>query len=88
MKNDPVSVLRPQELVMLANFCKVALSIINGRLLTISGMLISAAGFGYVLWQPDWIRAFAACAFSVLVFWPLHRYEVNSKQQGDSNEGS
>lgn len=78
--------LIPQELVALATVCKALLVIVNARLFTLLGMLLCAAAFGYVLWQPDWIRAFAACAFACLVYWPLVRMEVKRTAQPEGEQ--
>lgn len=89
MKREPIANLRPQELINLAKFCQAALIILNARALTLLSMLLSAAAFGYVLWQPDWIRAFGACAFALLVFWPLQRAESHKETtQGETNDQS
>lgn len=58
--------------------------VLNARVFTLLGLLLSAAAFGYVLYQPDWVRAFAACAFALLVFWPLQRMEAQRHQQPEA----
>jgi hypothetical protein len=86
MKND-MDKLIPQELIALSRFCSAAMLILNARLFTLIGMIFCATGFGWVMWEPDWIRAFAACAFSLLVFWPLARMEarreISTREQSD-----
>lgn len=72
---DETQHLIPEELMFLARFCREALVILNARLFTLLGTLLAAAMFGWVLWQPDWIRFAGACAFALLVFWPLQRME-------------
>ena len=82
--------MMPAQVIALARFSQAALTVLNARLFTLVGMLLAAAGFGYVLYQPDWIRAFAACAFAVLVFWPLQRLEVQrlaKKENDDEQQG-
>ncbi len=75
MKNE-LSKMVPQELVMLAHVAQGLLIILNARLFTLLGMFLCASAFGWVLWQPDWIRAFAACAFAMIVYWPVVRMEA------------
>lgn len=89
MKPEKINNLRPQELIVLVKFCQAAFLILNARMFTLLGMSLSGAAFGYVLYQPDWIRVFAACAFAMLVFWPLQRMEsAKSTSQGAPNEES
>lgn len=75
MKNE-MQHLMPKEMVALARFCQAAMLILNARLFTLVGLLLCAAAFGYVLWQPDAVRLAGACAFALLVFWPLQRMEA------------
>ena len=84
MKNE-MGKLIPQELVLVANVTRAMMGILNARLFTLLGMVFCAAAFGWVLWQPDWIRAFGACAFAVLVYWPLVRMEA--KRIAQTTEG-
>lgn len=86
MKNEMKN-LMPQEMVAIARITQALMVILNARLFTLLGMALCASGFGWVLWQPDWIRAFAACAFAVLVYWPLVRMEAqrHAKTEGETN---
>jgi len=87
MKNE-IKNLLPEELIRLARFCQAALLLLNARMFTLLGMLLSACLFGWVLWQPDWIRFAGAVAFAILVFMPLQRMENQRvvKQQEVANE--
>lgn len=83
MKNELKNLL-PQELMIVARVAQAMLITINARLFTLAGMAACAMLFGWVMWQPDWIRAFGACAFAVLVYWPLVRMEA--KRIAQTNE--
>ena len=85
MKND-IEKLVPADLIRLARFSQAALIIVNARLFTLLGTMLSACAFGWVLWEPNWIRAFGACAFALLVFWPLQRMEAHriTQTEGES----
>ncbi len=72
--------LMPQELVAVARISQALLIVLNARLFTLLGMALSAALFGWVMWQPDWIRFAGACAFAALVFLPIHRLEQRRQQ--------
>lgn len=87
MKREDENRLVPQEIVMLARVAQSLMLVLNARLFTLLGMMFCAAGFGWVLWQPDWIRAFGACAFAVLVYWPVARMEAKRIAAVQSNEG-
>ena len=75
MKNE-LQNLVPREIVMLANFCRAAMLILNARLFTLAGLCMAFILFGWVMLTPDWIRFAGACAFSLGVFWPLQRMEA------------
>ena len=87
MKNE-IKNLMPYELMALARFCQAALILLNARMFTLLTTLLSACLFGWVLWQPDWIRFAAACAFALLVGVPLQRMEAQRivKTEGEQNE--
>jgi hypothetical protein len=84
MKNEMKNLL-PQELMVVARITQSMMLILNARLFTLLGMGLCAAAFGWTLWQPDWIRAFGACAFAVLVYWPAVRMEA--KRIAQTTEG-
>lgn len=75
MKND-VESLSAAQILALARFCREAMVVINARLFTLFGLLLCAGAFGFAIWQPEYPRIVAACAFAVLVFWPLQRMEA------------
>ena len=43
----------------------------ENRVAMLLALVLSAAGFGYVLWKPDVIRWAAATTFTLLVYVPL-----------------
>ncbi len=86
MKREELKNLVPQELVMIANVAQSLMLVLNARLFTLLGMFFCAAAFGWTMWQPDWIRFAGACAFSVLVYWPVTRMEarrIAAQTQGE-----
>lgn len=87
MKND-IEQLIPMQVVALAKFCRAAMLILNARLFTLAGLVMSFCLFGWVMWEPDWIRFAGAVAFSLGVFWPLQRMEARREitTSGGSNE--
>jgi len=48
-----------------ASFLRIALDALNAKALRWAVLLLSAAAFGYVLWQPSVIRLVAACVFTL-----------------------
>lgn len=78
----------PAELVALSRFCQAALVILNARLFTLLGTMLSACAFGWVMWIPDWTRFAAAVGFALLVFLPLQRMEARriAQQQPQAEE--
>ncbi len=87
MKRDSVQNLLPPELVALARVCQALMTVLNARLFTLLGMLLCAGAFGYVLWQPDWIRFAGACAFAALVYLPIVRIENGRIVQQENDNG-
>ncbi len=85
MKRESAQNLVPEEVIIVARVAKAMLAVINARMFTLLGMILSACAFGYVLWQPDWIRFAAACAFAALVYLPIIRIE--QRKQENENEG-
>lgn len=85
MKNE-IANLMPKELMMLVRFCNAALIILNARLFTLLGAVMSFILFGWVLWQPDWIRFAGACAFALFCFLPLQRMEARKEITGEQHE--
>ena len=76
MKNE-MKYLMPQELVIVANVTRAMMGVINARLFTLLGMVLAACLFGWVMWQPDWIRFAGAGAFAIFVYLPAQRMEHN-----------
>ena len=87
MKNE-LERLVPQELVMLASVVRASMLVLNARLFTLLGMALSACLFGWVLWQPDWIRLAGAVAFAVLVYLPVQRMESQKNVRNVKEESS
>ncbi len=85
MKNE-IDRLVPMQVVALAKFCRAAMLILNARLFTLVGLIFCAVGFGWVMWQPDWVRFAGACAFALLVFWPLQRMEARREISTNGGE--
>lgn len=73
--------MKSHEIQALVQFAHVGIRVVNERLLTLLGMIICAALFAVVMWQPDWVRLAAAGAFAVLVYLPLLRHEQQKKQE-------
>lgn len=51
--------------VSASSFLRIALDALNAKALRWAVLLLSAAAFGYVMYQPHWIRLVAACVFTV-----------------------
>ena len=71
MRNNLV----PAELVALARIVNSMMAILNARLFTLAALGICAWLFGWVMYDPHWIRFASAVAFSILVFFPIQRME-------------
>lgn len=87
MKNE-LEHLVPRELVALAGACRRLVLILNARVFTFLTMMLCAGAFAWVLYDPNWIRFGAACAFAVLVFWPAYRLENAKREREDHGETS
>lgn len=57
-------------------FAGVLMTCVSERLLSWAAVAISAVLFGWVLYAPDKIRLIAACAYAVLVVWPIIRLDA------------
>ncbi len=75
MKNES-QYLKPMDWMRLAAFCQIALTTLNARLLTGMALLSATALFAWVLYQPDYLRLAGACAYALLVLWPLQRLDM------------
>lgn len=73
--------MRPPEVEAVIKFARTGLIAISERVLTLLGLLGVCAMFAYAMLNPDWFRVGGACAFAVLVFWPLMRLEAAKKEQ-------
>lgn len=76
MKNETAN-LMPAHVIALARFSQAALVALNARLFTLVAMLLAFGLFAWSALDPHWIRFATACAFAVLVFYPVHRMEQN-----------
>lgn len=68
----------------LAKFVMLGLKVISTRLLTWATMLITACGFGYVMYDPNPIRLAAATIFSLLIFWRVTWVEKREEPKGET----
>ncbi len=75
MKIDRITNLLPAEMMHVARITQALMAVLNARLFTLLSTMLAASLFGWVMWQPDWIRFAGACAFALLVFLPLQRME-------------
>lgn len=73
--------MRPAEVEAVIRFARAGLSALSERSLTWAGLFLSAALFAYAAWEATWIQAAAACAFAVLVYWPLVRLETKKRSE-------
>jgi len=63
--------MQPDVLVLLAKAVKAGMGVLWERVFLFVGMLIAGVFFGWAMADPDYLRLGAACAFTVLVYWPL-----------------
>lgn len=70
-----------REIVML--YISTGMQVLSGRVLMVTSIVLAFALFGWTMWSPDPYRLGAACAFSVLVFWPVTRMDRALKAQRD-----
>lgn len=74
-----MSDMRPAEVDAVIRFAQIGLRTLSERALTWTALAGCMASFGYAAMEPDWIRVGGACAFAVLVFWPLLKLETLRK---------
>ena len=67
--------MKPTEIQAVVRVAQVYLKVMNQRALTLLGMVICAGLFAWVMLAPDWTRLAGACAFALLVYWPIVRRE-------------
>lgn len=76
-----MSEMRAAEVDAVIRFARVGLMAVAARGLTLIALVGALAGFGWVLYDPHWIRAAASVAWYVLVLWPLIRFETKSTKE-------
>ena len=59
----------------LVQFAQFTLGVVWERVMLLLGIVLCAAAFGYALWRGEAIVSITACAFALLVFWPLVKLE-------------
>lgn len=72
--------MRSAELDAVIRFAQAGLTALTDRVLTLLSLAGSVAMFGYLMLEPTWIRFAGACAFAVLVQYPLMRHEAAKKE--------
>lgn len=72
--------MRPAEVDAVIKFARIGLQTMSERVLSVMALVGCMALFGYAAAEPDWKRVAGACAFAVLVFWPLLRLEAAKKE--------
>lgn len=85
---DESKYLQPFDVARLAAFSRLALTALNARMLTLGAFLSATALFSWVLWQPDWLRFAGACAYALLVLWPLQRADMARIAAAEQREES
>ncbi len=75
MRNE-IESLAPAQLIVLVQFCKAAMLILNARMFTLGGLLMAFGLFGYAAWRAEYASLLAAAAFALMVFLPLQRMEA------------
>lgn len=68
------------EVEAVIKFSRIGLRALSERALSLTALVGCMALFGYAAVEPDWKRVAGACAFAVLVFWPLLRLEAAKKE--------
>ncbi len=73
--------MRAAEVDAVIKFARIGLQSLSERALSWTALAGCMGLFGYAASEPDWKRVAGACAFAVLVFWPLLRLEAAKKEQ-------
>lgn len=68
------------EIEAVIRFAQAGLLALTDRVLTVLSLLGTMSLFAWVMWEPHWIRFAGACAFALLVLWPLMRHEAAKKE--------
>ena len=72
--------MRPAEVDAVIKFARMGMQTLSERALTYVGLLASIGIFGWAIYDGAWSATATACAFAVLVFWPLVRLESKKKE--------
>ena len=72
--------MQAPELEAVIRFARAGLLALTDRVLTLVSLLGTTVMFGWVMLDPNWIRFAGACAFALLVLWPLMRHEAAKKE--------
>jgi hypothetical protein len=67
-------------LAALVRYVKIGLVVIQTRIMVLLGLLLSAGGTAWTLYEPTWERVAASALFAILVFWPVIRLERKDGQ--------
>lgn len=78
-----MNLMDPKELAAIGHAVKRLSGILSDKILTTVGMVMCAVLFGWTLYDPDWIRVAACCAFAILVYLPIVKQERN---KGETRE--
>lgn len=75
-----MNAMRPPEVEAVIRYAQITLAAVSERALTLLGLAGCVTMFGWAMLNPDWFRVGGACAFAILVFWPLLRLEAAKKE--------
>jgi len=62
-------------------YISVGAKLFAPRLLTLISTLVSAALWGFVLYQQSYVSAVGAAGFSLMVLWPVMQHERKSAEK-------
>lgn len=69
------------EVEAVIQFARIGMRVFSERALSWVGLAGAMVLFGYAAAQPDWIRVAGSVAYSLLVFWPLLRFELTRTKE-------
>jgi len=72
--------MQAPEVEAVIRFAQAGLLALTDRVFTLVSLLGTTTLFGWVMLEPNWIRLAGACAFALLVLWPLMRHEAAKKE--------
>lgn len=72
--------MQAPEVEAVIRFAQAGLLALTDRVMTLLSLGGCIVLFGWLMHEPDWIRFAGACAFSLLVFYPLMRLEAAKKE--------